>query len=454
MIARRTLAVLQQAASAGKELLSNFESERWNVDLAADPACWERLAPESRPPVGLALLDGIDDELAARLRGTRMDWVAVVPKSMLCDPAAARLVAETFHDFHTQPVDVARLLIVLGHVYGRAALLKRPERVEPRETGRFGMIGRSPGVQALYRTLDKVARSDMPVLISGESGTGKELAARAIHEHSPRAGRPFVAVNCGAIPVGLVQSELFGHERGAFTGAHQRRIGSIESAAGGVVFLDEIGDLPLDSQASLLRFLQDRTIVRVGTTQLVKVDARVLAATHVDLADAVRRGRFREDLFYRLNVLHVHMPPLRERAGDVALIANAVLQQHAAEGRGGVRRFSTLALQAMEAHAWPGNIRELVNRVQKAMVMCETALIGPDDLGLPLRRGPATENLIQVASTSTQRDMVVRALKANAYNVAAAARELGVSRVTLYRLLRRLEIGRHGNTVQGSDVMQ
>jgi DNA-binding NtrC family response regulator len=451
---RRRLAVLQQSAAAGGELLARLEAQHWNVELASDPSRWEAVAAERRPRVGLALLDRCDDDLAARLRGTGMEWIAVVPKSMLADVPAARLVAETFHDFHTQPVDVPRLLVVLGHAHGRAALLPRAEPPDPAALGQFGMIGRSPAMLAMYRTLAKVAASDMPVLIGGESGTGKELAARAIHRQSPRAGGPFVAVNCGAIPVGLVQSELFGHEKGAFTGAHQRRIGSIEGASGGVVFLDEIGDLPLESQASLLRFLQDRTIVRVGSMRLVPVNARVLAATHVDLAEAVRRGRFREDLFYRLNVLHMHMPALHERPGDISLIAQAVLREELAAGRSRVLGFSSRAMQAMEAHAWPGNVRELINRVQKAIVMCESAYIGPEDLELHVRRSASAENLVRIASASTQRDLVQRALRANDFNVAATARELGISRVTLYRLLRKLEIGWRGEAADGRNATQ
>jgi DNA-binding NtrC family response regulator len=292
----------------------------------------------------------------------------------------------------------------------------------------------------------------MPVLVLGESGTGKELAARAIHQHSGRASGPFVPVNCGAIPVNLVQAELFGHERGAFTGAHQRRIGSIESAAGGVVFLDEIGDLPLESQASLLRFLQDRSIVRVGAARPVTVDARVIAATHVDLAEAVRRGRFREDLYYRLNVLHAQMPALRERGADVALIAQRVLRDSAPPHARAVA-FSPRALQAMERHAWPGNVRELINRVQKAVVMCEGPCIGPEDLGLHAA-GTAGMSMLETLRTAGQRELVLRALDGNRYNVAATARQLGVSRVTLYRLLRRLEIARRGAPAYRGDELE
>jgi DNA-binding NtrC family response regulator len=256
---------------------------------------------------------------------------------------------------------------------------------------------------------------------------------------------PFGTVNCGALPVNLVQSELFGHERGAFTGAHQRHVGSIESAEGGTVFLDEVGDLPLESQASLLRFLQEKTIVRVGSTRTIRVDARVVAATHVDLSEAVRRDRFREDLFYRLNVLHVPVPPLRERPGDVTLLAQHWFHANPVDRSPSVAGFSPAGLAAMEAHAWPGNVRELINRVQKAMIMCEERYIGAGDLGIDIGGHEAAFSglsLLHRARVVTQRDLILRALEHNGSNMAAAARQLGVSRVTLYRLIRKLEIER------------
>jgi DNA-binding NtrC family response regulator len=251
-----------------------------------------------------------------------------------------------------------------------------------------------------------------------------------------------VPVNCGALPVNLVQSELFGHEKGAFTGAHQRRKGSLECAEGGTIFLDEIGDLPLESQASLLRFLQEKRLVRIGSTSPIGVDTRVLAATHVDLAAAVRRRDFREDLYYRLNVLHLQMPPLRERDGDIALHADVVFSTFASQKGPAVKGFSRAALAAMEAHGWPGNVRELINRVQKAMIMCDGRRITPADLGLGARNGEAGSISLERARHHTERDLIATALQRNGHNVAATARQLGVSRVTLYRLMQKLDISR------------
>jgi len=303
-----------------------------------------------------------------------------------------------------------------------------------------GMSGQSPAMRNLYRTIEKVARFDAPVLISGESGTGKEVTARTIHGRSLRRDGPFVPVNCGSLPVNLVHSELFGHEKGSFTGAHQRKIGSIQAADGGVVFLDEIGDLPPELQSSLLRFLQEKTIVRVGATQHIRIDARVIAASHVDLWDAVKRGRFREDLYYRLNVLNIHIPPLRERAGDIALLAQAFFNQAGAQKTAQVGGFSSTAVAAMEAHAWPGNVRELINRVQRAMIMCEGRSITAADLGLDPRTAAAEVGLPRRTADLIERNVIHEMLRHNANNIAATARELGISRVTLYRLLRKFDI--------------
>src|SRR3546814_7165683 len=209
------------------------------------------------------------------------------------------------------------------------------------------------------------------VCSSDLTGTGKELAALAIHRHSARSERPFVVINCGAIPQTLVQSELFGYERGAFTGATQRKLGRIEMANGGTLFLDEIGDLPMDSQASLLRFLQQGSLERLGGHGEVRVDVRILTATHVDLAAAVAEGRFREDLYHRLRVIELHQPPLRERGGDIALIAAHALRHHAGEATRRIRGFAPCAQQAMQRYSWPGNVRELINRVRQAVVMCD-----------------------------------------------------------------------------------
>ena len=445
MAPKKILAV--QSAESPLDLAAPLNGSGWEVKLVRDVAT--AVASVRRFDgyrVGLAVLDQVSPRSVTELRAVAavdgVEWIAIVPKAALDIPDVAQALVEDFYDFHTLPLDLERLLVVVGHALGRAALVQRlPER-EAEATGRYGMVGRSAPMLELYRAIDKVVRVDAPVLISGESGTGKELVARAIHDHSPRRRGPFVAVNCGALPVNLVQSELFGHEKGAFTGAHQRRKGSLESAEGGIVFLDEIGDLPLESQASLLRFLQEKKLVRVGSTAPIGVDTRVIAATHVDLAAAVRRRDFREDLYYRLNVLHLQMPPLRERDGDIALHAEAVFGTFASQKGPAVKGFSRAALAAMESHDWPGNVRELINRVQKAMIMCDGRRITAADLGLAARNGEFASISLERARHHTERDLIAAALERNRHNVAATARQLGVSRVTLYRLMQKLDISR------------
>ncbi len=436
--------VLQCTPSPDGHLVRRLEEAGWTVRAARDVDEAAAVQAAHDCPLGLALLDASGRASASDLRriaGRRpMEWVAVLPREAIARPRDAQLLAAAVHDFHTLPIDFERLLVVLGHALGKAVLLRSAAPVETAVTGRYGMVGRSPKMLELYRALDKIVRVEAPVLISGESGTGKELVAQAIHQHSRRARGPFVTVNCGALPVNLVQAELFGHEKGSFTGAHQRRVGSIECADGGTVFLDEIGDLPLESQSSLLRFLQERTIVRVGATRPLRVDARVVAASHVDLSAAVRQGRFREDLFYRLNVLHLHAPPLRERPGDVGLLAPWALEANPAWRGAELVGFSARSLAAMESHHWPGNVRELMNRVQKALIMCEGPLIESEDLGLEQAHDAGVSGSLAAARSATQRDLIRHTLESHEFNVAASARSLGVSRVTLYRLMRKLEI--------------
>lgn len=302
------------------------------------------------------------------------------------------------------------------------------------------LIGTSPALLATHAALCKFAPVDLPVLITGETGTGKELAAHALHAMSARAQHPFVAVNCGAIPAYLVQSELFGHERGAFTGASQRRLGLFESAQKGTVFLDEVGDLPLDAQTSLLRVLQEGTIERVGSNQPVSVEVRVLAATHVDLEQAVAQGRFRRDLFYRLNVLRLPMPALRERSGDILLLADHFLHQFRGRHAGRARGFSTRARQALQRFDWPGNVRELLNRVQRAAIVADAELIEPADLDLVPAPPAAARALLHDARQQVERELLLRALHEHEYNVSACARHMQVSRVTVYRLCRKHQV--------------
>ena len=304
------------------------------------------------------------------------------------------------------------------------------------------LIGESPALHAVRTVLHKFAPVELPVLVTGETGTGKELAAHALHALSGRAGKPYIAVNCGAIPANLVQSELFGHERGSFTGADKRQIGVFESAHGGTVFLDEVGDLPAEAQTSLLRVLQEGTFERVGSSQPLRADVRVLAATHVELEQAVAQGRFRSDLYYRLNVLRLPMPPLRERGGDVQLLAEHFLRcfrlRHAVRARG----FAPAALQALRRFDWPGNVRELLNRVQRAAIMAEGELISERDLELGAPAPSLPGAMLHDARGQAERDVLLQTLRQTGYNVSECARQMQISRVTVYRLCRkhRLEL--------------
>jgi DNA-binding NtrC family response regulator len=438
--------VVLQGIDSPLDLCAPLAAGGWQVRRYGDLKGFLGRRSGEESAVGLVVLDASDSfsrsELAELVADHHAEWIAVVTREVATDPSIGRVLAQGFYDFHTLPLDLARLEVVMGHAHGRVQLRRRFAPSDASGLGQYGMIGRSAAMLALYRTIDKIVRVDAPVLLSGESGTGKELVARAVHEHSERRQGPFVTVNCGALPVNLVQSELFGYERGAFTGASQRKAGSIEAAGSGAIFLDEIGDLPLESQASLLRFLQERTIVRVGATQSVRVDARVIAATHMDLGATVRRGRFREDLFYRLNVLNISVPPLRERPGDVLLLADHVFEMHAAQKAPNVRGFSGDARASLEAHDWPGNVRELINRVLKAMIMCEGRLIMPSDLGLSSRGASGTVSSLEQARSMSDRDLILNALERNRHNMAATARQLGISRVTLYRLVNKLAIDR------------
>lgn len=308
--------------------------------------------------------------------------------------------------------------------------------------GPHALIGESAALHAVRTVLHKFAPVELPVLVTGETGTGKELAAHALHALSGRAGKPFIAVNCGAIPANLVQSELFGHERGSFTGADKRQIGVFESAHGGTVFLDEVGDLPAEAQTSLLRVLQEGTFERVGSSQPLRADVRVLAATHVELEHAVAQGRFRSDLYYRLNVLRLLMPPLRERGADVQLLAEHFLRcfrlRHGVRARG----FAPAAVQAMRRFDWPGNVRELLNRVQRAAIMAEGELISERDLELGASAAVLPAAMLHDARGQAERDVLLQTLRQTGYNVSECARQMQISRVTVYRLCRkhRLEL--------------
>ncbi len=421
-----------------------LESEGWGLQMVTNGADAKALIGKGNLHVGLihfadfheGAMETIEDVILSR---NSMEWVALIPAAGLQTPEAGRFVADNFHDFHTLPVDPMRLMVTLGHAYGKAALKSRLD-APSRNTGGYRMVGASAIMEELYQNMRKMQGSDSPILITGESGTGKELAAQAVHFHSARRQWPFVAVNCGALPTPLIQSELFGHEKGAFTGAFQRKIGRIEAAARGTVFLDEIGELPLELQVNLLRFLQEKTVERIGSNRVIPVDVRVIAATNVDIEHAVRDGRFREDLYYRLNVLRLRMPPLRERERDIELLAHIYLREFARKEKLAVRGFSKKALRAMLNHPWPGNVRELINRVKRAAVMSESRLITATDLGLDNPDTAESDLSLDSARERAEREVIKACLQRTMNNVSEAARQLDISRVTLYRLMNKFGI--------------
>ncbi len=367
------------------------------------------------------------------------EWIAVLSADELRMENVGDFVCEWFFDFHTLPFDVSRVQVTLGRAFGMARLrAKGSVRIEEPAPE---LLGDSRPMRELRKLLSKLAATESAVLIRGESGTGKELVAHTLHRQSQRHDKPFIAINCGATPEHLIQSELFGHEKGAFSGAHQRKVGRIEAANGGSLFLDEIGDLPLDLQANLLRFLQEKHIERVGGSQPIPVDVRVLAATHVDLEKAIDSGRFREDLYYRLNVLQVIIAPLRDRHGDLSMLASHFSHFYSLEAGRRPRGFSDTALAAMGRHDWPGNVRELANRVRRGLVLAEGRQIEAQDLGLQvLGDEEAPMGTLEDYKHRAERQALCDVLNRHSDNMSIAAKVLGVSRPTFYRLLHKHQI--------------
>jgi len=312
------------------------------------------------------------------------------------------------------------------------------------EQYRFGeIVGTSPPMQQVFRKVEKIAVTDISVLITGETGTGKELIAREIHRRSPRAGKPFVTINCGAIPENLLESELFGHVKGSFTGAVANKQGKFQAADTGTLFLDEIGEMPIELQVKILRALQERVVYRVGDTRPETCDIRIVAATNRELEKEIAAGRFREDLYYRLNVVNVELPPLRQRGEDVLVIARYLLSRYSREYDVKVKGLSPNAAVAIRKHAWPGNIRELENRIKKAIVLCDSSVIGPDDLGLTGDVLPQILTLSE-AKDKFQRDYINEVLALNNGNRTKTARDLGVDPRTVFRHLEK-ESGEPGD---------
>jgi two-component system NtrC family response regulator len=356
---------------------------------------------------------------------------------------ALRAIGMGATDFLCKPVETEEVKVLLKRCFYIADLEREHQQMHQILDGEGfeGMLGTSPSMQSVFDSIRKVATNEVPVLMLGESGTGKEIAARAIHNRSSRKDGPFVAINCSAIPETLLESELFGHEKGAYTGAHVKRIGRFEAANGGTLFLDEIGEINLPLQVKLLRFLQEQRIARLGGREEIQIDTRIITATNSDLKKGIASGRFREDLYYRLAVVQILMPPLRGREHDIPLLAQAFLQRFAAQIPKEGLTFGHEAVRAMNTYPWPGNVRELQNCVKRAAIMADGKRITVQDLGLSLEAG---ENLgtLKSAREAAEREIIQHALRKSSGKIAAAAIELGISRPTLYELMEKLGLER------------
>lgn len=353
--------------------------------------------------------------------------------------SAVRAIGAGAHDYYQKPIERDEITRVVERAHRVYELEIENQRLlaTTSQSPLDGVITQSEAMLAICRTVEKVAPSDVSTLLLGESGTGKELLARALHELSTRADKPIVSINCAAIPDNLLESELFGYEKGAFTGAVKQTQGKIEYADGGTLFLDEIGDLPFELQAKILRFLQERVIERVGGRTEIPIDVRLICATHQNLESKINDGQFRNDLYYRISEVSIVIPPLRERSGDVAVLSRTLLERYCGELSKPLRKFSEAALNAMERHSWPGNIRELENRVKRGLIMSEGNTITPADLEL---ESPGDEPmLLNLKEVRSQAEMtaIQRALKISDNNLSKTAKLLGISRPTLYDALEK-----------------
>jgi two-component system, NtrC family, response regulator len=406
-----------------------------------------------KDPVPVAIVDlGLppDPDGASEGLAILADILAIAPATKVIIATgnetrehALQAIALGAYDFYQKPIDIDVLQLIVTRAE-RIFDLEAENRRLLESTAASpidGIIASSPEMLGVLRNIEKMAPTDVAVLLRGESGTGKELLARAVHKLSARARESFVPINCAAIPETLLESELFGHEKGAFTGALKQTIGRIESADRGTLFLDEIGDVPLPMQVKLLRFLQDQVVERIGGRSPVQVDVRIVCATNQDLNLMMAEGRFREDLYYRLNEVTVQVPPLRERAADVVVLASFFLSRFAAEYGRLARGFSATALAALRDHPWPGNVRELENRVKRAIVMTDGPLLSAADLGLAAPGADTQSLTIRDARARAEREVLQLALAQAGSNLSKAAKLLGISRPTLYDLMQQHRIG-------------
>ena len=424
--------------------------DRYEVIVAGDRASALDQVRHHQPPVVTLDLglppdaDGISEGLLTleEIVAQSPDTKVIVVTGQNDRENAVRAVGSGAYDFYHKPIDAEILGLIVNRAYRLRELetenlsLMQQKVDHPVE----GVVACSPEMVKVCRTVEKVAPSDASILLLGDSGTGKELCARSLHDLSPRSKGRFIAINCAAIPENLLESELFGYERGAFTGAVRQTPGKIEYANNGTLFLDEVGDLPMSLQAKLLRFLQERVVERIGGREEIQVNVRVVCATHQDLAEKIRTGTFREDLFYRISEIAVQIPPLKNRGGDILLLARMYLEVFTREQGRKLRGFSKDALSSLEAYAWPGNVRELKNRVKRAVIMAEGKQVTAKDLELSEAAANEADFSLRYMREQAERQAIMRALSHAAGKITIAADLLGISRPTIYDLIKKYNL--------------
>ncbi|WP_315760348.1 PEP-CTERM-box response regulator transcription factor [Sphingomonas sp. Y38-1Y] len=426
---------------------------RWAYDgyevlIAADRAAALTLLRAEEPAVATLDLglppdpDGVSEGFAAlaEMLALKPDLKVIVASGHGERESARRAIAEGAWDFYSKPIDIDALGLIVARAFHVHALEAENRRLAARGDTVTGLVTAAPEMLKVTRMIERVAGADVSVMLLGASGTGKEVLARSLHDASPRARGSFVAINCAAIPDTLLESELFGHEKGAFTGAVKTTEGKIEQAAGGTLFLDEIGDVPLPLQVKLLRFLQERVIERIGGRRAIPVDTRIVCATHQDIDAMVADGRFREDLYYRLAEIIVRIPALAERSGDAVLLARHFLKRHADAMKLPVKGFTPDAIAAIEGWGWPGNVRELENRVKRAVIMADGSHVTADDLDLTGDGAPALPINLRAVREAADRAAIRQALAHAEGNISGTARLLGISRPTLYDLMKAYDL--------------
>ncbi|MFT4614355.1 MAG: two-component system NtrC family response regulator [Bacteroidia bacterium] len=443
---KKYLLVVEDDKGLQNQLRWAFED--YQVEIAGDRS--EAINHLRRVQPGVVLLDlGLPPDPGGVTEGlaTLSEILALAPETKVIVVTgdnersnAVKAIALGAYDFHQKPADPEMLSLLVDRAHHVYELERENRRLQQHDQNMplRGIITASPQMLKVCRTIEKIAPSNITTLLLGASGTGKERCAQALHELSPRAEKPMVAINCAAIPENLLESELFGYEKGAFTGAAKTTPGKIEYAHEGTLFLDEIGDLPMELQAKLLRFLQERVVERIGGRKEIPVDVRIICATHQDLPALIERGHFREDLYYRISEIVLDIPPLKDRDGDVLVLAKSFLNVLADEYKSNVKEFSSASISAMEAHGWPGNVRELESKIKRGVIMADGHQITPEDLELADEGlEPLPLNLKEVREEADRR-AVVRAMNHCNDNITDAANTLGITRPTLYNLLERL----------------